>query len=132
MVDMLNAIELGAPWPQHMLITRAVFLSKDPDDTANPLAYRILKITSGWYRKWASCRDRNLTKWKLQWDDAAINSGMPEKGANDSWLVTTINNELTKTCGDDVSGGSIDVFKCFDQIIRRFNFYIGIDIDINC
>ena len=60
MTDLLNAIERGAPWPQHMLQTRAVFLSKDANSTDNPLAYRILKITSGWYRKWASCRNREL------------------------------------------------------------------------
>ena len=63
LVDFLNEIEKGAPWPEHMLQTRAVFLSKDPDQTANPLAYRILKITSGLYRKWASCRNMNLENW---------------------------------------------------------------------
>ncbi len=51
LVDMLNCIEKGARWPQAMTATRAVFLSKDSLDTQNPLAYRILKITSGVYRK---------------------------------------------------------------------------------
>ena len=73
-VDLLNAIEEGAPWPQRMLITRAVFLSKYPEGTANPLAYRILKITSGWYRKWASVRNRrNLHNWIKSWDTHELN-----------------------------------------------------------
>ena len=65
MVDLLNKIELGAPWPQHMLTTRAVFLSKDPAKTSNPLAYRILKITSGWYRKWGCAETATLRRGLL-------------------------------------------------------------------
>ncbi len=61
--DLLNAIENGAEWPAAMLATRAVFLSKDENDTHNPLAYRILKITSGIYRKWGSLRMRQLQPW---------------------------------------------------------------------
>ncbi len=33
LVDLLNSIEKGAPWPKAMLATRAVFLSKDENDT---------------------------------------------------------------------------------------------------
>ena len=43
LTGMFNKIEKGAPWPDHMLQTRAVFLSKDPNNTTNPLNYRILK-----------------------------------------------------------------------------------------
>ena len=125
LVDFLNAIEKGAPWPEHMLQTRAVFLSKDPDNTANPLAYRILKITSGLYRKWASCRNRNLEGWIKTWDCEAINSGVPGKGAQDAWQKTAIANELTKLMGQHISGGSIDVFKCFDQINRKLLYKLA-------
>ena len=51
LVNLLNAIEKGADWPKHMFTTRAVLLAEDPEDLTNPLAYRILKITSGIYRK---------------------------------------------------------------------------------
>ena len=41
-VDLLNCIEEGKmEWPEHLLETRAVLLSKDPLDTSNPLAHRI-------------------------------------------------------------------------------------------
>ena len=124
-VDMLNAIEEGAAWPQHMLHTRAVFLSKDPDDTCNPLAYRILKITSGWYRKWASLRNRNLEDWISSWDIPELNSGVPGKGASDAWMHTALFNELHAINEDEIAGGSIDVFKCFDQIRRDLMYKLA-------
>ena len=62
MVNMLNKIELGAPWPEHMLTTRAVFLCKNGEDSDNPLAYRVLKITSGLAATGTSLRSRvNIT-----------------------------------------------------------------------
>ena len=45
---LLNAVEKGSHWPEHMLHTCVVFLSEDPTKTDDPLAYRILKITSCW------------------------------------------------------------------------------------
>lgn len=117
-VTLLNAIELGAPWPEHMLHTRSVFLSKDPQKTQDPLAYRVLKITSGWYRKWGSCRNRNLRDWILSWDCPQINSGVPSKGAQDAWYDTALKLELLKLSDEHFSGASVDVFKCFDQIPR--------------
>jgi hypothetical protein len=118
MVDFLNAIEKGAPWPETMRQTRAVFLSKDPDDTANPLAYRALKITSSIYRKWATYRNRTLEDWVMSWQDKAMNSGIPGKGGTDAWYHTALHVELQRLSGQEVSGGSVDIYKCFDQINR--------------
>ena len=44
--DFYNAIERGALWPARMMHTRAVFLSKDEGKTDDPMAYRILKVSS--------------------------------------------------------------------------------------
>ena len=37
-VQMLNAIEKGAPWPKGLLAARVAFLAKDPDECDDPLA----------------------------------------------------------------------------------------------
>jgi hypothetical protein len=124
-VDLLNAVEKGAPWPEHMLHTRAVFLSKDPSKTDDPLAYRILKITSGWYRKWASCRNRKLRGWIASWDCPELNSGVPKKGAQDAWFNTALQLELAQLSGEPIAGASVDVFKCFDQINRALVFMLA-------
>jgi hypothetical protein len=115
---MLNKIEKGADWPEHMYQTRAVFLSKDHNQTSNPLCYRILKITSIWYRKWGSTRMRDLDVWVNGWNVPELFSGVPEKGAQDAWFQTALFNELGLLKGRDISGASIDVHKCFDQIDR--------------
>ena len=83
-VDILNLIEEGAEWPKSSQVARAVFLPKDPDDTQNPLKYRILKITSAYYRRWASTRNQQLEEWIKLWDHPAINAGVPGKGAQDA------------------------------------------------
>jgi ribonuclease HI len=124
-VRMLNAIEEGAPWPEHMLDTRAVFLSKDPDKTDDPLAYRILKITSGWYRKWGSCRNRDLRAWIDTWDCPELNSGVPGKGAQDAWYNTALRVELARLSDHLIAGGSIDVYKCFDQVNREIVYKLA-------
>ena len=68
LAGLLNSIEKGAPWPNHMFETRAVFLSKDSSRTDDPMAYRVLKITSIFYRKRGSCRMRDLDPWIRKWD----------------------------------------------------------------
>ncbi len=125
LADMLNTIEMGAPWPKAMLATRAVFLAKDENDTQNPLAYRILKITSGLYRKWGSLRMRQLQSWVELWDDEALHAGVPGKGAIDGSLKTALQVEQAMANHKLVAGGSIDVYKCFDQINRQLIYLLA-------
>ena len=119
-VMFLNAIEQGKiTWPADMLQTRTVFLSKDPDDTANPLAYGGFKNTSAWYRCWASCRLKALDKWISQWDHPALHV-VGGKGAQDVWLKTNLKAEIALLEHKMITGGSFDIYmyKCFDQINR--------------
>ncbi len=118
LADMFNKIEEGATWPACMQDTRAVFLNKDPEDVGNPMAYRILKITSTLYRKWASTRLSDLQEWVQTWADEAMHAGIPGVGAEDAWYITALDLEQLRLHNVQVSGGSIDVFKCFDQILR--------------
>ncbi len=83
------------------------------------MAYRILKITSSLYRIWASTRMRDLEDWIRTWADKAHFAGVPGAGAEDAWYLTQVEIELLRLSGSQVSAGSIDVFKCFDQIVRE-------------
>ena len=78
-----------------MTHAKAVFLSKDHKDTGNPLAYRILKITSVMYRLWASVRVRNLETWIATWADPAMFAGVPGAGAEEGWYTTQLDLEIT-------------------------------------
>ena len=56
LAHLLNQIETGAPWRPDLLHAKPAFLSKDPDNTHDPLAYRVLTILLFLYRRWASTR----------------------------------------------------------------------------
>jgi ribonuclease HI len=125
LVDFLNCIEHGqVKWPEHMRQTRTVFLSKDPNKTDDPLCYRGLKITSCIYRKWASNRLHALDEWVEQWDHPALHV-VGGKGAMDAWLRTSLRAELNKLEERELTGGSIDIYKCFDQINRELLFDVA-------
>ena len=124
-VDWLNLIEQGHfAWPKHMLEVRTVFLSKDPDDMSNPLAYRPLKITSAIYRRWATARLKKMEHWIDSWDHPALHV-IGGKGAQCAWLKTALGIESLRQMEIDLAGGSIDIFKCFDQINREIAFQLA-------
>ena len=113
-----NTIEATHQWPSAMAHARAVFLSKDTEDMGNPMAYRILKITSVLYRLWASIRIKHLEQWIATWADPAMFAGVAGAGAEEGWYLTQLDFELKQATGADITAASIDVYKCFDQIVR--------------
>ena len=111
-------IEKTKKWPEAQTKARAVFLCKDPKDAGNPMAYRILKITSSLYRIWASVRMKDMEAWVLTWADKCMFAGIPGAGAEEGWYLTQLDFELKRLAGIQITAGSIDIFKCFDQILR--------------
>ena len=89
-----NTIEATHQWPSAMAHARAVFLSKDTEDMGNPMAYRILKITSVLYRLWASIRVKHLEQWIATWADPAMFAGVAGAGAEEGWYLTQLDFEL--------------------------------------
>ena len=63
LVDMLSAIELGAPWPKGVCHGRLAYLAKDPNNAEDPLAYRPLLVLPHLYRRWAAYRLQCLPTW---------------------------------------------------------------------
>ena len=88
-----HSIEQHQHWPSSMTKARAAFLNKDPDDAGNPMAYRILKITSVLYRLWGSVRLKNLESWITSWADPAMFAGVPGAGAEEGWYTTQLDME---------------------------------------
>ena len=110
-----DTIEETKKWPKDQRRTRAVFLCKDVNDAGNPMAYRMLKITSALYRLWASVRMKDLEDWVATWSDSCMFAGVPGAGAEEGWYLTALKMELHRLGGEQISAGSIDIFKCFDQ-----------------
>ena len=89
------------------------------------MAYRILKITSILYRVWGSVRMQNLTHWITTWQDPAMFAGVPGAGAEEAWYTTQMDFEIKRLTGAEITAASIDVYKCFDQIVRPLVFELA-------
>ena len=103
---------------QHRLRPEQSFLAKYPEGAGTPMAYRILNITSVLSRVWASVRVKHLERWVAQWAGPAMFAGVPGAGAEEGWYLTQLDFEIKRLTGSQVAAGSIDVYKCFDQIVR--------------
>ena len=55
-----------------------------------------------------------IDSWKLD----GIFAGIPGQGAEDAWWLTSFTIEVARLSGSPLSGGAIDILKCFDQISR--------------
>ena len=84
LADLLNDIEKGAPWPEQLTAARAAFLSKDPNDELNPLAYRLLLMLAALYRMWSKTRLRHLGPWIAEWTLPEMYAGVEGRGAQDA------------------------------------------------
>ena len=93
-------------------------LSKDPDDPFNPLAYRLLLITPILYRAWAKLRLSHLQDWISSWALEHMYGGMQGVGASEAWFATSIEVQWSLVSKIPLIGGALDLFKCFDQIMR--------------
>ena len=116
---LLNAIEAGCPWPNGVSHARSSFLSKTPlEPSYDPLDYRLLLILDIFYRQWCKYRLRSLIPWIKLWTIDGLFAGIPGRGAEDAWWLTSFTIEVARLCGYALTGGAVDIFKCFDQISR--------------
>eukprot|EP00973_Karenia_brevis_P065461 9095735-Karenia_brevis.AAC.1 len=123
LAQLLQMIEDGAEWPEALLHGKAVLGLKDPEDRFNPLAYRILLILPNLYRKWAATRLTQLEPWIRRWQLPTMHAGVPGSGAEDAWYMTGVHIEHSRVHNKHVIGGTLDIYKCFDQIVRPLLYF---------
>ena len=123
LADLLNAIENGASWPLPLRQARAAFLAKGTD-VEDPLDYRVLSILSPIYRRWASLRLQHLKGWIQTWNLDEFYAGTGSNGAEDAWYQTGLQHEAARLKGQDITGGTADIWKCFDQVCREFVYLL--------
>ena len=51
-------------------------------------------------------------------------AGMPQVGADDAWYLTALEAEQALMANWAFIGGSVDLFKCFDQIVRGLLYFL--------
>ena len=116
---MLLAIEGGAPWPAAFGHAKAVFLAKTEDLSLNALDNRILLICSAVYRRWGALRLKHLGEWIGTWRTDAMFAGVPGAGADMATWLFARHLEESSLRGQHVSAMAVDIYKCFDQIVRQ-------------
>lgn len=52
------------------------------------------------------------------WSNEAMLAGVPARGAEDAWWLTSVSIEKWQAQKICFSGSSADIAKCFDQIVR--------------
>eukprot|EP00973_Karenia_brevis_P059889 8336919-Karenia_brevis.AAC.1 len=119
-----HLIESGCPWPQQTLHTRSHPLCKDPSHHLQPLSYRFLLLTPILYRVWGKLRLRHLQQWIDGWRMPCMFGGMPGVGAEDAWYLTAMTAELDLLEHNPHIGGTLDLYKCFDQVVRPLFYTI--------
>ena len=89
------------------------------------MSYRIMKITSTFYRVYGTVRSKDLEDWTSKWALKNMFAGIPGAGAEEGWYLTQLAIETNRLLGIEVSAGSIDVFKCFDQLSRKLIYALA-------
>ena len=90
-----------------------------PKNLDDPLKYRTLLILPMLYRRWARLRLHNLKPWIKTWACDEMFAGTGHDGAEDAWWQTALQFENAMLKGEDITGGTADVSKCFDQVLRK-------------
>ena len=124
LAQLLDLVEQGCPWPRQLLYTKAHLLSKDPNKRLDPLQYRCLTITPVIYRVWAKVRLHHMQTWIATWAHPQMYAGIVGRGASDAWYISSLAVELAKLEHNPIVGGALDLFKCFDQIVRQLLYVI--------
>ena len=121
----LQLIEDTNEWQKAQRQARAVFLCKDDNKAQDTMSYRIIKINSTFYRAYGSVRMKNLQQWTEKWATKNMFAGAPGVGAEEGWYITQIAFETLRLQGEEITDGSIDVYKCFDQINRKLVYQLA-------
>jgi hypothetical protein len=119
LVQLLTSIEEGAPWPSDLMQAKGVFLAKDLKDQDDPLKFRTLLILPLLYRRWAKTRLFDLKPWIQEWKCKDMFAGTGNEGAEDAWYLTALQLEKAALTDTPISGGTADIFKCFDRVLRN-------------
>ena len=83
------------------------------------MSYRPLTIMAPLYRRWASMRLKCLDGWVSTWALPQMFVGVAQQGAADATYQVLSEVEKMTLEGVPYYGGAADIYKFFDQILRR-------------
>lgn len=125
LVNLLNAIEQGQPWPSSLLVGTIAALEK-VENAQDASQFRPICVFSLVYRTWASCRARQILDWLSAWAPEEILGSRPGCEAGSIWWrLACIIEEGFYTDSQNISGLSCDLSKCFNTLPRVPVFWLA-------
>ena len=124
LANMFSKREAGAQWPEPTLHSKGSYLLKNPEDCGEPLGYRVPVKTPVVYRRWAATRLRHSSEWIEEWATADMFAGIAGMSVEEAWYSTALHLERARLQGQPATGASVDIHKCFDQLVRDFVYEI--------
>ena len=124
LVELINQVECGKPWPDQLMVGLISSLEKK-EEAQTAAEYRPICVLSLVYRTWASFRARQLLAWLIQCTPASLIGSRPRKEAADVWFNIASAVEDGHYENLSVSGVSLDIQKCFNMLPRLPVFAIA-------
>ena len=116
-LQLITQVEQGRPWPVQLVTGIVHSLEKTPH-ASKVSAFRPITIFSIIYRNWASIRAREALRYMMQHAPPGCFGNVPGKSATQLWLSLQVLIENYHHNHEFVSGGVIDIVKCFNHLPR--------------
>ena len=117
LIDLLNRVEAGLPWPQQLCLGLGHCLPKTPMASAVG-DFRPIIIFSQVYRAWASCRSTAMLATLAECAGPRMKGFLASREAGDVWFM--LQSLIESTLGGEgaLHGCSADLEKAFESIPR--------------
>lgn len=117
LLQILEQVENGAPWPSQLVQGFIIALEK-VDGACDVQQYRPICIFSLAYRTWSSIRAKQVITLLAEMAPTACAGSLPHKSAEDIWYTIAAEIELSHHTMEELSGAVVDLIKCFNLLPR--------------
>ena len=118
LLQILQAVEDGRPWPQQLVVGFVVSLEKVMHaKTTNE--YRPITVFAVAYRNWGSIRAKQILQHLQYVSPATCTGNLPGKQASHVWMGVQMEIEEAVLSGSKLSGAVIDLVKAFNLLPRQ-------------
>ncbi len=116
-LELITAVELGKPWPIQLTTGIVHSLEKTPN-ASKVSAFRPITIFSLIYRVWGTIRAREALRYMMQHAPSGCYGNIPGRSATQLWLHLQVLIEHCHHHNETITGGVIDIVKCFNHLPR--------------
>ena len=117
LLQIIQAIESGSPWPRSLMVGLISMLEKK-EEAEKVTDFRPICIFSAIYRTWASIRARQILRFLAKHAPIGLVGNRPHKETADIWWTISMHIESSLFHNCPMSGATADICKCFNALPR--------------